>query len=495
MSARFDVVVPTLGRPSLGRLLAALVRGNGPRPGQIFVVDDRPGAQVPLLPRPLPGVTVLRGWAVGPAAARNFGWRASEADWIAFLDDDVMPDNDWLERLAEDLERAGDGVGGSQGRVRVPLPRHRRPTDWERNVAGLERARWATADMAYRRRALEQVGGFDARFPRAFREDADLGLRVVRRGHRIVTGRRCVTHPVRAADPWVSVRLQQGNADDALMRALHGPRWRDEAGAPPGRFRAHAAISAAAFVALAAALTGHRRAASFAASAWLAGTLELSWARIAPGPRTPDEIGKMLATSAVLPLAATYHRLRGLAAARRLLRRRPSPRAVLLDRDGTLIEDVPYNGDPARVVPVPGAREALDRLRAAGIRLAVVSNQSGVARGLIDEREVIAVNARVSELVGPIDTWLYCVHSEFGGCGCRKPEPGLVLRAAAALGVSAGECALIGDTAADIGAALAAGARPVLVPNAITRRAEIAAAPEVARDLGAAIDLLLGAER
>jgi HAD superfamily hydrolase (TIGR01662 family) len=68
---------------------------------------------------------------------------------------------------------------------------------------------------------------------------------------------------------------------------------------------------------------------------------------------------------------------------------------VLFDRDGTLIVDVPYNGDPARVVPMPGARAALDRLRAAGVRVGVVSNQSGIARGLLTRAQVEAVNARM----------------------------------------------------------------------------------------------------
>lgn len=494
MSARFDIVVPTIGRPSLGRLLSALEAGSGPRPGRIFVVDDRRAPGAPLLERSFEGVTVLRGRAAGPAAARNMGWRASGAEWIAFLDDDVVPYPDWRCQLGEDLAEAdaGDAVGGSQGQIVVPLPLLRRPTDWERCVRGLERARWATADMAYRRRVLEEVGGFDERFRGAYREDADLGLRVVRRGHVLVRGYRAVAHPAREVDRWVSVRAQRGNADDALMRALHGKRWREEAGAPAGRRARHLAITAAAAAAIGAALTGHRRAAALAAAAWLAGTLEFAWARVAPGPFTRDEVWTMLATSAAIPFAATYHWLRGWAAVPRLLRSRPRPRAVLLDRDGTLVHDVPYNGDPARVVPVAGACAALDRLRAEGIRMAVVSNQSGVARGLLREDDVRAVNARVEELLGPIGLWIYCPHSDAAACGCRKPAPGMVLRAAAALGVRPSECALIGDTGADVRAALAAGARPVLVPNDVTRRQEVAEAPEVAPTLAAAVEMLIG---
>jgi D-glycero-D-manno-heptose 1,7-bisphosphate phosphatase len=163
----------------------------------------------------------------------------------------------------------------------------------------------------------------------------------------------------------------------------------------------------------------------------------------------------------------------------------------LLDRDGTLVLDVPYNSDPGRVVPASGAREALDRLRAAGVRLAQVSNQSGIARGLVTPAQVGAVNARVDELLGPLGPWFICPHGPHDGCGCRKPAPGLVLRAAAALGVRPEECAVIGDTGADVQAAAAAGARGVLVPTPATRPEEIARAHEVAPDLPAAVAHLL----
>jgi histidinol-phosphate phosphatase family protein len=165
---------------------------------------------------------------------------------------------------------------------------------------------------------------------------------------------------------------------------------------------------------------------------------------------------------------------------------------VLLDRDGTLVDDVPYNGDPARVRPMPGARAALDPLRAAGIPLAVVSNQSGVARGLVTPDDVSRVNRRIEELLGPIGAWFVCPHAPDDGCGCRKPAPGMLLGAAATLGVPAERCALIGDVGADVDAARAVGARAVLVPTPRTRRTEILAAPEVAPDLGRAVDLLLG---
>ncbi|MEU6284508.1 HAD-IIIA family hydrolase [Streptomyces sp. NPDC047028] len=126
--------------------------------------------------------------------------------------------------------------------------------------------------------------------------------------------------------------------------------------------------------------------------------------------------------------------------------------AVLFDREGTLVHYVPYNGDP--------------------LATGVVSNQSGVGRGLLTEDEVRRVNERANALLGGLDTWLHCPHLPDAACPCRKPRPGLVLAAAARLGVSPHACLVIGDIAADVEAAHAAGARAALVPNAATAPAE-----------------------
>src|SRR3954451_17517869 len=271
------VVVPTIGRPSLDVLLDALAQGAGPRPAELVLVDDRPTGP-PLEPeRPgLPPVRVVRTGGGGPAAARNLGWRIAHTSWIAFLDDDVVPDPDWYEKLADDLAALPADVAGTQGRVRVPLPEDRRPTDWERGTAGLPPSSWIPAALAYRRAALAAVGGFDERFPRAFREDSDLALRVMDTGARLVRGRRWITHPVRPVDRWVSVRVQAGNADDVLMRRLHGPGWRTRAGAALGRRPQHTAVTAAALAAAGLAAARRPRAAAIAAAGWLTGTAEFT---------------------------------------------------------------------------------------------------------------------------------------------------------------------------------------------------------------------------
>src|SRR5205814_1995440 len=161
---------------------------TAPVPVELIVVEDTEGR--------------------GPAATRNRGWRRARYPWVAFLDDDVLPPSDWLERLLADLDQPAD-VGGVQGRLHVPDNGSR--DDWAANTAGLSRAAWATADMAYRHAALVEVGGFDERFPRAYREDADLAYRVRRAGWRLVVGRRrrpllatSVRVPARAVGHWLS---------------------------------------------------------------------------------------------------------------------------------------------------------------------------------------------------------------------------------------------------------------------------------------------------
>ena len=145
--------------------------------------------------------------------------------------------------------------------------------------------------------------------------------------------------------------------------------------------------------------------------------------------------------------------------------------AVLFDRDETIIVDVPFNGDPARVEPTPNARALLDRLRAAGLPIAVVSNQSGIGRGLITAEQVDAVNRRIDELIGPFAGFFVCPHAPEDDCDCRKPKPKLILDAARTLGVDPACCVVVGDRESDVEAARNAGAIPLKVegPDGLAR--------------------------
>jgi GT2 family glycosyltransferase len=308
----YSVVVPTVGRASLARCLVALDTSRGPAPEAVLVVDDRRRPEPPLaLPETSVPVEVVLSGGRGPAAARNVGWRAAPSAWVAFLDDDVVPGLAWRERLDDDLRDLPDHIAGSQGRVRVPLPVERRPTDAERGTAALASGRWITADMAYRWEVLAEVGGFDERFRRAYREDSDLALRVRSAGYGLVTGGREVVHPVRPSGFLASVRAQAGNADDALMRRRHGRGWRRQAGTSPGRLRLHALTTAAGATALALVARRRRIGALVAGAVWAGLTGEFAARRVLAGPRTPIEIARMAVTSVLIPPVACAYRVLG----------------------------------------------------------------------------------------------------------------------------------------------------------------------------------------
>ncbi len=165
--------------------------------------------------------------------------------------------------------------------------------------------------------------------------------------------------------------------------------------------------------------------------------------------------------------------------------------AVLFDRDGTLVHDVPYNADPARIRAVAGARDALDALRGAGVRVGLVTNQSVIGHGWADRGAVDACHARLQEQVGPFDTVAVCPHRAEDECRCRKPAPGLVLAAAGALEVDPRACVVIGDVGSDLVAAQRAGAAAILVPTSVTRPDEVAAARFVAPTVPAAVASVL----
>lgn len=165
--------------------------------------------------------------------------------------------------------------------------------------------------------------------------------------------------------------------------------------------------------------------------------------------------------------------------------------AVLFDRDGTLIVDIPFNTDPKLVRAMPFARVALDRLRGADIPIAVVSNQSAIAHGRVRVDDVDAINAAAQTLLGDLGPIFICPHDERIGCGCRKPAPGLILEAARALGIAPTGCVVIGDIGSDMEAARSAGARAILVPTSQTRPEEIASAPCTAATIADAVELVL----
>jgi D-glycero-D-manno-heptose 1,7-bisphosphate phosphatase len=163
--------------------------------------------------------------------------------------------------------------------------------------------------------------------------------------------------------------------------------------------------------------------------------------------------------------------------------------AVFLDRDGTLIEDPGYLADPAGVRVRPGVPEALRRLESAGFLLVVVTNQSGIGRGLHTEADYRAVNEAMFAALGVRFAGAYhCPHEPGDGCDCRKPAPGMLIAAAREHGIDLAASYLIGDAVTDAKAAIAAGCAPILLGSG-PAPAGVWCAP----DFAAAVDRILGA--
>lgn len=148
------------------------------------------------------------------------------------------------------------------------------------------------------------------------------------------------------------------------------------------------------------------------------------------------------------------------------------PKAVFLDRDGTIIYDVGYPKDPEQVQLLPGVIEALNSLKKHRFKLIIVSNQSGIGRGILTLNEVEQVNRHVVSILGrngiSIDATYYCPHAPEERCSCRKPSPEMLLRAAKDLRLDLDRSFLIGDKLSDIEAGKRAGCKTILLGNGIS---------------------------
>jgi len=139
-------------------------------------------------------------------------------------------------------------------------------------------------------------------------------------------------------------------------------------------------------------------------------------------------------------------------------------KAVFLDRDGTIIEEVNFLSDPEQVRLFPGTLDALRNLRAAGFLIVVVTNQSGVGRGFFNEDSVHAVHSKIQELTAnSIDAFYFCPHLPNDGCECRKPSDGMVRSAVYELGIDLDGSWIVGDKRLDVLTGRQAGIRSILV--------------------------------
>ena len=308
---RVSVVVPTYRRPELlCRCLRALQQQDfDPKEFEVIVADNAGDAETQTLvaEQAKAGAPPLRYVAAaggrGPAFARNSGWRAGQ-DFIAFTDDDTMPEPGWLRAGVEALATAD----AAWGAIRVPL--REQPTDYERNEAGLETAEFATANVFCRRAALEAVGGFDERFTAAWREDADLFFTLLEQGFRVVhVPEAVVVHPVRPGRWGISLSQQRKSEFNALLYKKHPALYRQRIQpAPPWHYYLAAGAMGLTVAGTASGVPG---AALAGFGLWLALTARFSAGRLRGTSHAPAHVAEMAVTSALIPLLSVFWRLHG----------------------------------------------------------------------------------------------------------------------------------------------------------------------------------------
>jgi GT2 family glycosyltransferase len=319
MSPLVCVVVPTYRRPEmLERCLAALASQRFAAGAfEIVVADDGPEERVRRRVRHWALVTggapAIRYVAVthtqGPAGARNRGWEAGASAVIAFTDDDTVPRPDWLHEGYRALT-AKPSTLAAAGRVVVPLPKDRAPTDGEKDTGRLGEAEFVTANCFVRRSALEAIGGFDERFTSAWREDSDLQFRLMGlRGEIVRAPAAIVEHPVRPAGWLDNLRAHRRIAFDALLYKKHPRLYRERIrGSPPWGYYA---IVAAALAMPLGALSRSPLLATLGFVVWLALTARFTLQRLHGTSHAPRHVGQMIATSMMIPPVAVFWRLAG----------------------------------------------------------------------------------------------------------------------------------------------------------------------------------------
>jgi glycosyltransferase involved in cell wall biosynthesis len=308
-----SVVIPTFRRPELlARCLAAISRQRLPaKQFEVIVADDAADdatrRQVESLAcgefRPLYLPVVGHH---GPAAARNTGWRDARGEIIAFTDDDCIPDSGWLAAGIEPF--IDPAVIAVTGQTIVPLPPC--PTDYERNVAGLEQSEFLTANCFCRRDVLLALGGFDERFTTAWREDSDLHFRLLDLGGNVrrVTS-AVVVHPVRKGAFGISLCEQRKSLFDALLFRKHPRHFRERI--RPTCPSHYYAILAAALIAIIAAARGHWFICLTATAIWLGLSIAFCLRRLRGTSHAPAHLAEMAVTSLLIPFLSIFWRLVG----------------------------------------------------------------------------------------------------------------------------------------------------------------------------------------
>ncbi|MGN6398247.1 MAG: glycosyltransferase family 2 protein [Mucilaginibacter sp.] len=314
MNVQISVVIPTYRRPELLlRCLKALTAQRIERWAyEIVVVSDGPDG---LTQKAISAFNRRRAYPVkyywlpekkGPAAARNYGWLKAKGELIAFTDDDCIPNESWLLSYRRAYELISESA--FTGQTIVPIPEH--PTDYERNISHLQNADFITANCACPKKILLITGGFDEKFPAAWREDSDFEFNLLQSGIPITKIKNAtVIHPVRQARWGVSIADQKKTMYNALLYKKHPQLYRQKIQPSPPVY--YYCIIMSFLLLLTGVLT---RSASISVPGlvlWLGMSLLFAWRRLKLTSRHPVHIAEMAITSLLIPLLSIYWQFYG----------------------------------------------------------------------------------------------------------------------------------------------------------------------------------------
>jgi len=304
-----SVIVPTYKRPQLLKkcLQALLKQKFDKHQYEVIVVSDGPDMETRSLVSSLAKnrVTPVRFLCLpikkGPAAARNYGWLNAKSKVIAFTDDDCLPDLDWLNEIAANIDPDTDeAITG-----RVTVPRSARPTDYEQNTAGLEKAEFITANCACTRSALIRTGGFDERFSMAWREDSELEFKLITEHIPIKRVESAiVAHPVRQARWGISIKEQKKTLYNALLYKKYPVLYRKKIQTIPPLL--YYGIIAAFILMLSGILLQNKSMGFIGFYTWIFLTFNFIVKRLYSTSRSAGHIIEIVFTSLLIPFLSVY---------------------------------------------------------------------------------------------------------------------------------------------------------------------------------------------
>jgi glycosyltransferase involved in cell wall biosynthesis len=312
MSLYISVVIPTYRRPELlSRCLAALQKQTLPTEYyEVIVVGDGVDYSSRHIVHSLQKkVGYLHYYELkkkkGPAAARNYGWKQATGKLIAFTDDDCIPSPDWLQAFWDSFQSYNKANICMSGRVIVPIPKL--PTDYEKNVALLEKADFITANCACTKVALRMVNGFDEDFPIAWREDSALEYAMRSFNIPIVKVEEAmVLHPVRKASWGISLKEQRKTMYDALLYKKYPVFF------PNKRINGvYYGIVISSFIGIIAFILQQNMLGFISAGIWLLLLISFIMRRLQKTVRSFSHVTEMIITSVLIPYLSIYWTLRG----------------------------------------------------------------------------------------------------------------------------------------------------------------------------------------